>query len=58
LNKIKKFLSKKKIPYNVIGIFGGKKIIFEKNSTNVVDLSVDKARKKWMSSLRELVLHG
>ena len=58
LNQIKKFLSKKNVPYNVIGIFGGKKIIFEKNSTNVVDLSVDKARKKWMSSLRELVLHG
>ena len=58
LNQIKNILSKKKVSHDVIGVFGGKKIIFEKNSKNIADLSVDKARTKWMSSLRETVLHG
>ena len=58
LNQVKAILSKKKVSYNLIGIFEGKKIIFEKNSKNIVDLSVDKTRTKWMSSLKETVLHG
>jgi phosphoribosylformylglycinamidine synthase len=58
LNQVKSILSKKKVSYNLIGIFEGKKIIFEKNSKNIVDLSVDKTRTKWMSSLKETVLHG
>jgi phosphoribosylformylglycinamidine synthase subunit PurL len=58
LNQIKKILSKKNVVYDVIGIFGGKDITFEKNSKNIANLSVDKARIKWMSSLKELILHG
>ena len=58
LNKVKDLLSKKKLAYSAIGNFGGAKIQFKKNSTNVVNLSVDKARRNWFNSLEELVIHG
>ena len=58
LKKVKNLLSKNKVKFNEIGIFGGKKITYFKKSTKVADLSVDKAQNIWMSSLRELILHG
>ena len=58
LKNVQDFLSKKKVQYNVIGNFGGSKIIIERNSKNIANLRVDKARLKWMNSLEELVLHG
>src|SRR3972149_1606940 len=58
LKKIQNLLSKKKVQYNVIGNFGGSKIIIERNSKKIANLRVDKARLKWMNSLEELVLHG
>jgi hypothetical protein len=58
LEKIKNILSQKNVEYGVIGNFSGSEIIFEKNSKNIANLSVDKARLKWMNSLEELVLHG
>jgi phosphoribosylformylglycinamidine synthase subunit PurL len=58
LKKILNILSKKAVKYNVIGAFGGSNIIIERNSKNIVNLRVDKARLKWMNSLEELVLHG
>ncbi len=57
LNKIKKILLEKKLDFATIGDFGGTKISFTKNSANIVNLSVDKARLNWMNSLEELV-HG
>lgn len=57
LNDIKKILTKAKLEYAVIGDFVGTKILFQKNSKTIVDLSVDKARVNWMNSLEELV-HG
>ena len=58
LNKIKKLLSKKNLDYNILGNFGGTKILFKKNSVNIANLSVEKLRLNWMSSLEEIVVHG
>lgn len=58
LKKIKTILQKNKTAYNIIGNFDGKKIKFYKGKNPVIDLSVDKAQKIWINSLRELVTHG
>jgi phosphoribosylformylglycinamidine synthase len=58
LNKIKKLLSEKNLDYDIIGTFGGTRILFKKNSVNIANLSVDKIRLNWMSSLEEIVIHG
>jgi len=46
------------LDYDTIGNFGGTKILFKKNSANIANLSVDKTRLNWMSSLEEIVVHG
>ncbi|MFB5631301.1 MAG: phosphoribosylformylglycinamidine synthase subunit PurL [Nitrosopumilaceae archaeon] len=58
LEKIINLLNAKKLEYGVIGKFGGSKILFKKKSMNIINLSVDKARKNWLKSLEELVIHG
>ena len=55
---VERILNKNKTSYNSIGKFGGKKIQFFKGKKPIINLSVDKARKAWLSSLRELVVHG
>jgi phosphoribosylformylglycinamidine synthase len=58
LKELESILKKNKATYKLIGEFGGKKIQFTKGKKPIVDLSVDKAQKAWLNSLRELVLHG
>ena len=58
LKKLETLLKKSKVEYNVIGVFGGDHIRFNKESKNIIDLSVDKSQKIWFNSLKELVLHG
>ena len=58
LKKIEGILQKSNTPYKIIGIFNGKKIQFKKGKKSIIDLSVDKAQKAWLNSLRELVMHG
>jgi len=58
VNKIKKILSEKKLEYAILGDFGGTKILFNNNSMNIANLSVDTARLNWLNSLEELVIHG
>ena len=58
LNKVQSILGKKKISYNLIGEFGGNRIIFQKGSKHIANLSVDKAHETWMSLLKELIVHG
>jgi len=58
LNKIKKLLSEKNLDYGMIGTFGGTKILYKRNSVNIANLSVEKLRLNWMSSLEEIVVHG
>ena len=55
---INKILKKNKIIFDEIGKFDGSHIIFEKNLKQIVSLSVDKTKNKWIKSLEELVLHG
>ena len=58
LKKLETILQKNKVSYHVIGKFGGNKIQFNKGKKSIIDLSVDKAQKTWVNSLRELVMHG
>jgi phosphoribosylformylglycinamidine synthase II len=58
LKELEKILQKNKVSYKIIGKFGGKKIQFNKGKKSIIDLSVDKAQKTWLNSLRELVMHG
>ena len=58
LKKLEEILKKNKIAFGVIGKFGGEQIRFEDGSKSIIDLRVDKARKTWINSLRELVVHG
>jgi phosphoribosylformylglycinamidine synthase len=56
--QLETILQKQKVPYSIIGKFGGQKIQFTKGRKSIVDLSVDKAQKTWLNSLGELVLYG
>jgi len=58
LKQIQSFLERKAISCDVIGKFSSDQIVFQKNSSNVIKLSVDKAQKSWIRSLGELVVHG
>ena len=58
LDDLKNILMKNKVTFEVIGKFGEKKIQFNKGKKTLVDLSVDKAEKSWLNSLRELVMLG
>jgi len=58
MNSIKQFLTKVKVPFNVIGKFEGDYIMFQNKTKPIINLSVDKAKNNWIKSLGELVLHG
>ncbi|MDX1441322.1 MAG: phosphoribosylformylglycinamidine synthase subunit PurL [Nitrosopumilaceae archaeon] len=58
LKNLQRIFGKYKTPFNVIGTFSGKRILFNKGKKSLIDLSVDKAQKTWLNSLRELVVHG
>ncbi len=58
LKNLQSIFKKNKTSFNVIGTFSGKRIEFNKGKDSVIDLSVDKAQKTWLNSLRELVVHG
>ena len=58
LEQMETLLRKNKVSYKTIGNFGGKKIQFNKGKKSIIDLSVDKAYKVWISSLEELIIHG
>ena len=58
LKKIKTLLKKQKVSFDVIGTFENESITFTKNENIITDLNLDKARKKWMTSLQDLVLRS
>jgi len=57
LKKLETILQKNKASYKMIGKFGGNKIQFKRGKKSLIDLSVDKAQKAWINSLREMVLN-
>ena len=58
ISKLKSLLKKKNVSFAIVGQFGGKTIHFTKRKESIIDLSVDKAQKTWLNSLKELVLRG
>lgn len=57
LNNLEKLLKKNKISFGVLGKFEGEKVKFVHNKKSIIDLSVIKMQKVWLSSLKDLV-HG
>jgi len=58
LQRLEELLKNNNVTFQVIGKFGGDSIQFTDNSTSIIDLSVDKAHKTWISSLKEMVMHA
>jgi len=58
LQRLEELLKKNNVTFQVIGKFGGDSIRFTDNSKSIIDLSVDKAHKTWISSLKEMVMHA
>ncbi len=58
IKRVEKILQTQKVSYKEIGKFTGNKIQFYHKKKPIIDLSVDKAQKVWVNSLRELVTHG
>lgn len=51
ITQIKSILLKNKVPYGVIGNFGGDAIQFTKHDTSLVDLDVKTTRQSWLDAL-------
>ena len=58
LQRLEELLKNNNVTFQVIGKFGGDSIRFTDNSKSIIDLSVDKAHKTWISSLKEMVMHA
>ena len=58
LQRLEELLKKNNVTFQVIGKFGGDSIQFTDDSKSIIDLSVDKAHKTWISSLKEMVMHA
>ncbi len=52
------FLKENHVSFKRIGKFGGENIQFSNKGKSVIDLRVDKAKKAWLNSLRELIIDG
>jgi len=58
LKRLENILKKNKVSFKEIGEFGGNKIQFVDSAKSIIDLSVERSQKIWLSSLKNLVLHG
>ena len=58
LQNLEELLKKHNVSFKTIGEFGGESIQFTSNSKPILDLSVDKAQKTWLNSLKEMVMHA
>ena len=58
LQRLEDLLVQHNVKFKIIGEFVGESICFTHNSKPVIDLRVDKARKTWLNSLREMVMHA
>jgi phosphoribosylformylglycinamidine synthase len=56
--RLEEILKKYNVAFKIIGKFGGESIQFTVDSKPVIDLSVDKAQKTWLNSLKEMVMHA
>ena len=58
LKELEELLIKNNVTFKTVGKFGGESIRFTDNSKPIIDLSVDKAYKTWINSLKEMVMHA
>jgi phosphoribosylformylglycinamidine synthase len=58
LQNLEELLKKHNVSFKTIGEFGGESIQFTTDSKPIIDLSVDKAQKTWLNSLKEMVMHA
>jgi phosphoribosylformylglycinamidine synthase len=58
LKQIENLFKNDNVSFKQIGQFGGDKIQFINGAQPVINLRVDKARKIWSNSLRNLVLNS
>jgi phosphoribosylformylglycinamidine synthase II len=58
IQNLEELLKKHNVTFKIIGEFGGESIQFTTDSKPLIDLSVDKAQKTWLNSLKEMVMHA
>ena len=58
LHNLEQLLKKHNVVFKTLGEFGGESIQFTADSKPIIDLSVDKAQKTWLNSLKEMVMHA
>ena len=58
LPNLEVLLKKHNVAFKTLGEFGGESIQFTADSKPIIDLSVDKAQKTWLNSLKEMVMHA
>ena len=58
LHNLEESLKKHNVVFKTLGEFGGESIQFTADSKPIIDLSVDKAQKTWLNSLKEMVMHA
>jgi phosphoribosylformylglycinamidine synthase len=58
LEDVENILKENKVSFRSIGKFGGDEIKFTSKRKSVIELSVGKAQKTWLNSLRELIING
>lgn len=58
LKKLETMLRKNNVSFEILGYFKDDMIQFTYGSKPFIDLRVDKAKKTWLNSLRDLVLRG
>ena len=56
LKSVESLLKKNHVSFKQIGQFDGKQIQFKNGLKPIIDISVEKAQKTWLTSLRDLVL--
>jgi len=58
LDYTKQFLSKKKIPFAILGKFNGDQINITHKSKNLIKITVDMMQKRYFNGLEDLLKHG
>jgi hypothetical protein len=58
IGSVKQFLSKKKIPFAILGKFSGDQIKIMHESNYVIKCTIDIAEKKYFNTLGDILKHG
>ena len=58
ITKVKNYLTKKKVPFGVLGRFSGDQIKIKHKSKYITKYPINIAEKKYFNTLEELLKHG